>query len=293
MSEIYFHLAYSGRITDAHAIDFYDVSQALIGFQRSLALTVHAVINDEVITQAPSLRGAEIYAYPPAEGSWKTTAIVVAGVFGGIYQLGTAPRDTPLGNLISSAYDYVISECLGFHVDYSTTLGQQIDQMKRNGTLKKLPGQSRLDGVIEKSEKAVQDMHRPIVKSKTAELAKISVGFGAAEQPYDFTLDTNTYEYISYREMDDTSNTYLGRVSSYNINTYKGRIFVEGYQRAVPFELAEQSRGQRAIALITRSLARNAESRRADDAEIRFSALLVHSRSGQVKSFYILSVDAK
>ena len=36
---ISFSLKYSGGEADDHHIDLYDVSQALIGFQRSLALT--------------------------------------------------------------------------------------------------------------------------------------------------------------------------------------------------------------------------------------------------------------
>ncbi|WP_456299375.1 DUF7946 domain-containing protein [Methylocystis borbori] len=93
MVEIRFDLAFQGGSTDKHVIDFYDVAYALMGFERSLALTVHAVLNDEVITQAPALRGAQIFASPPESGSWKLTAVVVTGLGTGIYALGTAPKD--------------------------------------------------------------------------------------------------------------------------------------------------------------------------------------------------------
>lgn len=55
-ASINFDLSFGGGITDRHQIDFYDVSQALIGFQRSLALTTHLVVNGEIITQSPSLK---------------------------------------------------------------------------------------------------------------------------------------------------------------------------------------------------------------------------------------------
>jgi hypothetical protein len=70
-------LAYAGSEADNSEIDLYDVAQALIGFQRSLALTTHLVLNDEIITQAPFLKGARILAAPPEEGSWKITALVM------------------------------------------------------------------------------------------------------------------------------------------------------------------------------------------------------------------------
>jgi hypothetical protein len=98
-------LSYSGLLADRSEIDFYDVSQALVGFQLSLALTTHLILNDKIIVQAPSLKGAQILAFPTERGSWKfAAAIVTAGTIA--YQLGTAPRDTPLGHLVSSAYDY-------------------------------------------------------------------------------------------------------------------------------------------------------------------------------------------
>ena len=126
-----FTLSYSGAMADEQAIEFYDVALALIGFQRSIALTTHLVLNNEVITQAPTLRGANVIALPVEEGSWKIKAAVVGGFLAGAYQLGTAPKDTPIGHLVRSAYDYVISETLGFHLDYNKTLGQQYEDLEK------------------------------------------------------------------------------------------------------------------------------------------------------------------
>lgn len=157
-------LSYDGQAANVSEIDLYDVAQALIGFQRSLALTTHLVLNDEIITQAPSLKGAQIFTRPAEEGSWKITAIIVSA----LYTLGTAQKDTPVGNLISSVYDYVISESLGFHVDYDKTLGQQYEEYKKSKEPKVEPlPQHRLDSLIEKCEFAIKEMHRPIIKSAT------------------------------------------------------------------------------------------------------------------------------
>jgi hypothetical protein len=71
MRAIEITLSFNGGAADKNEINFYDVSQALIGFERSLALTTHLVLNGEIITQAPALKGAEILAIPPTEGSWK------------------------------------------------------------------------------------------------------------------------------------------------------------------------------------------------------------------------------
>ena len=89
-------LSYSGEAADSNAIDFYDAAQAMMGFQRTLALTTHFIINNEVITQAPSLFGAQIYCLPPESGSWKMTAVIATS----LYMITTAPQETPLGHLV-------------------------------------------------------------------------------------------------------------------------------------------------------------------------------------------------
>jgi hypothetical protein len=130
-------LNHSGNTADRNGLDLYEAGQALIGFQRSLALTAHLAINGEIITQAPSLKGARILSFPPQEGSWQTTAVVVIGA---IYAAGSITKDSPVGNFISSAYDYVIHETLGFHIDYNKTLGQQYEEYKStHPDIKRLP----------------------------------------------------------------------------------------------------------------------------------------------------------
>ena len=75
MSTVEFTLSFTGSRAELNQIDFYDVSQALVGFQRSLALTTHLILNGKIITQAPALKGAEIIATPPVAGSWKLPAV--------------------------------------------------------------------------------------------------------------------------------------------------------------------------------------------------------------------------
>jgi len=47
-----FTLSYEGSSADDHQLDFYDAAQGLISFQRTLALTIHLVVNNEIIIQA-------------------------------------------------------------------------------------------------------------------------------------------------------------------------------------------------------------------------------------------------
>ncbi|MBI4066410.1 hypothetical protein HY411_01695 [Candidatus Gottesmanbacteria bacterium] len=291
---IQFTLSYKGSSADAYEIDLYDVAQALVGFQRSLALTTHLVLNGEIITQSPSLKGARILALPPRPGSWEIIAGIVLAVGAGIYKIGTAPKDTPIGHLVRSAYDYVVSETLGVPVDYDKTLRQQIETYKRQGA--RLPdlSVSRLDSLTEKCERAIKEMHRPIVESETAQSAQVTATIDKKIVKVGNALTSSTYQYIDQTHVADSPDTLEGRVSSYNSNTFKGRIFLKDEGRPVPFELKEEARNALSVAQVTNSLTMNARFR-ANKKEIQgfitVKAFKNTSKSGQLKSLTIIQVS--
>lgn len=285
MGAVNFSLSYTGGMAASNQIDLYDAAQALIGFQRSLAITTHLVLNGNVITQAPYLRGARILSIPPESGSWK----IVASVAIALYSVGTASKETPIGHLVSSAYDYVISETLGFHVDYNKTLGQQYDEIKsKNKDIHKL-NQSQLDSVIEKCQVAIRDMHRPIANSETAEEAHISVAKGGKFVRFKHDLTINTYEYISFTERRKEAESFVGVVSSYNKNTFKGRVFVFALARPIPFELSEMARNKLVINTVVKSLAASALNEQS--VQFKFLAYRNESKSGQLKSLYVIKLS--
>lgn len=282
-------LTYEGEEADDGQLDFYDTAQALIGFERSLALTTHLVLNGKIITQAPSLKGAKIYVVPPEEGSWTIIAGIVTLGAAGVYKLGTAPRDTPLGNLVSSAYEYVILRTLGFVIDYDQTLGQQYQQVKSYDADIGEITPERMDSLIEKTETAIKQMHRPIVESKSASEAKILAITKSLTRPIGRTLTQETFERIELTERSRVA-SFDGRVSSYNMNTYRGRIYIDDEQRPIPFELADGARDPDSVATITSSLAQNATNHDRT-SDISFLAFQILSNTGRLKSLVITEVE--
>jgi hypothetical protein len=288
---ISFTLAFNGSLSDSHAIDLYDVSQALVGFQRSLALTTHLVLNDEIITQAPALKGAQILALPSEPGSWKLTAIVLAGATG-LYNASTAQSNSPLGHLVFSLYDYVISESLGFHIDYNKSLGKLYEDAQKAKTQLPVIRESQADSLIEKCSRAVEEMHRPIFKTHTAIEASITAQLSGKTTPLSTKLNLQTFEFIHETKTAEAPDAIEGRVSSYNSNTFKGRIYVEKYGRPVSFELDVPARSQRAIRLITTSLRHNAlKQYHEPGSTVHCVAFENTSRSGHLKSLKITKVS--
>jgi len=289
---VQFELSYAGADSDDHEIDLYDASQALIGFQRSLAITTHLILNGEIITQAPALKGAQIFAFPPEEGSWKTKAgILILGT--AAYNVATTPNNTPLGHLVYSAYDYIISESLGFHVDYDKSLGRLYEESKKKNIELPIVREAQLDSVIEKCSTAITEIHRPIYKTKTAETARIYTTIDGHKIPLNPTFSFESFQYIVEEFVEDEVNFIEGFVSSYNSNTYKGRIYDPAEERPISFELADQVRGEENIQLIVDSLRANAlRSFKVEPIKIYCKVRRVTTKAGHLKKYMVLAVSS-
>jgi len=276
-------LRYDGALASNNELDFYDASRALVGFQRSLALTTHLVTNGEIITQAPSLKNASIVINTPRPGSWE----VVATIIGGIWAAGTASKDTPLGHLLYSVYDYVVTQTLGFPVDYNKSLFQSHQALlaERNIT------PAKLDSLAEKTETSIGDMHRPMVKSHTATRADIYGGDKADPKiRLGRELNAASYEFLSRTELEDDESGHVGVVSSYNINTFSGRLYDFEEQRPIPFELNDEARTRRNAGLIASSLRANAIERGDRTNAISLIGRRMVSSTGRLKGLIVSSV---
>ena len=289
--QVRFQFSFSGGYADENALDLYDAAQALLGFQRSLALTTHLVLNGKIITQTPYLKGARIYALPPEAGSWKVQAVIAIGLTG-LYNLGTAQSNSPLGHIMYSLYDYVVSESLGVHVDYNKTLGVLYEEAKANKLKLHPVTQSQADSLIEKCENAIQEMHRPIYMSQTAESAEISCTLDMQDHQLHTNLDMESYHFIHQTRQADAPEEVEGRISSYNVNTFKGRIYVPAFGRPISFELSPKARTRDAARVITTSLHHNATNQGGASGSVVHAVVFRNtSKTGHLKRLTITAIS--
>ena len=82
-----------------------------------------------------------------------------------------------------------------------------------------------------------------------------------------------------------------GRISSYNINTFRGRVYIEDEQRPIPFELADTARDENAIESVTASRAKMPSSIEIEKATFHFGALKITTNTGRLKGLIILSIE--
>ncbi len=278
---IEFELTFEGGLADDGLLEFYDAARALAGFQRSLALTTHLIVNGEIITQAPAASGFQIFVPPLADGSWKVRAKIALGA---TIALGSVGRDSPVGQAVTSLYDAVLSNTMGFNVDYDKTL-QQLYYETHNG---RMITHEKIDSLCEKIESSVADMHRPIVISESATRAQVSKCWGD-QRDIGPVLSPLTYEYVRQTTTEDDDIFVVGYVSSYNINTFKGRIYSLDERRPVPFQLDETARTKSNVGVLTRSQHINGQSPFSSEALVKLTCRRMVSPTNKVKRYIVFA----
>lgn len=277
-----FTLSYTGSEASHAEIDFYDAARAMLGFQRSLALTVHLVQNGEIITQATSLKNGRILALPPRQGSWE---IIAGAVFTAAGGMALAPKDSVAGHLARSIYDYILNATLGIDVDFDSTIRLQHEGIIADRKIT----ESKLDSLLEKTQPAIVDMHRPIVFSESARRARIRFG-SDKDHTVGPALTPVTYEHATVTKKLTMPQGFEGIISSYNSNTYKGRIYLLDEKRPVSFELADTARDQDSLRRIAASLTENVVYRGNYQGQLAIKAFRHESSTGILKSLYVVQV---
>ncbi|WP_446697230.1 DUF7947 five-stranded beta-barrel domain-containing protein [Vibrio cholerae] len=85
-----------------------------------------------------------------------------------------------------------------------------------------------------------------------------------------------------------------GRVSSYNSNTFKGRIYVVAEGRPVSFELFGSAKSASSLQLIVASLSANVQKNYSDPLSNLFCKVRrITTKSGLLKSFEIYAVSTQ
>jgi hypothetical protein len=175
---------------------------------------------------------------------------------------------------------------MGFSVDYNKTLQQQYsDRIAQNHI-----SESKLDSLCEKIETSVADMHRPIVISKSANRAQIS-RCDHEIQDIGPLMTSLTYDYVKQTIHDNDEIAISGYISSYNVNTFSGRIYSIEEDRPIPFELDEQARGRRNVGLITTSQHNHGQTPFTPSALVNLSGTKLVSVTNKTKKFLITAVE--
>jgi hypothetical protein len=236
-------------------------------------------------------------ALPPEGGSWKWPVILTLGSIATAF--GTASFDSAFGYLAKSALEYVIQETLGFTPDFDETLGSDIRSYRalpsvsnENPQIAQDLSQSRFDSLIEKTESGIRAIHRPIVASGTATVASVDWGIADRRGSLDGYFDARTFQYIDITITKEDFELFCGVISSYNSNTYNGRLYMPSENRTVPFDLADTARTIPAVGKIVTSLRDNATRPSSTiRPDVCLRGVRNESVNGRLKKLYVVEVQ--
>lgn len=134
-------------------------------------------------------------------------------------------------------------------------------------------------------------MHRPIIGSKTAINAKLywypEIGHSKQIGP---EFSSHTYDYISKTSLERDTSYLDGVISSFNVNTFKGRIYVFEEKRPIPFELGVDARDRTSMYRVTSSLRANARNKNLTSGNIQLKGRRLVTSTGRLKAIVVTEV---
>ena len=181
---------------------------------------------------------------------------------------------------------------MGIHVDFNKSLGVLYEEAQKNK--QKLPEirESQADSLLEKCHTAIRELHRPIYKNQSAVEGRIVANITGRSIPMHTVLTQETYEFISDTQTTEVPEIFEGLVTSYNTNTFKGRVFIPKFGRPISFDISPIIRTPHTARIITTSLRNTAiKALEVRGSQVHLLAVRNTSRSGHLKSITILKIS--
>lgn len=216
-------IRYNGGDATENRIELYDGSTSIQGFAQALHIATHAFVNGSTIHKAPALKGAQVYLNPAKSGSFlvdisiaisKDPAVALSA--GGIFAAYTA----------APFYDFI-------KMIFGKAVGNADEEPETPAVRKALEKHEPFfDEVAEIMEGSLQRAHRPIgegVGYVTVERARSSL----------LQLDENTKDWVNTNNIVPPNGSLCGNVTRYNSITRNGRMYVDEFNRVVPFRIGE------------------------------------------------------
>jgi hypothetical protein len=257
---------YEGGIADEHQLDLYDAADSLKGLARSLVIPGHFLANGEVIHQAPWAKNVHARLLTSKPGSFETLiSLILDPQNGPLVGVATAAATTAANEF----FRYLFRKVVGDEEEHTSQITKNI--IEQNGP--------SIDALGDAIENDVVNIHRPII---TGSNNIIIMGNGNRL----VTLDQASLDYTRSTILDQEETIRIGRVSAFNANSQRGRIYDSRLRRVVPF-FPESKFNDAAAELIAWSLSQYVKDLPGD---IELTVRAVRSVGGDVKRYRVTEV---
>ena len=246
--------------------DAYDVTRSLMAYSRILAISTSLFVNGSVIKQAPYLKNAKIFIRPSRQGSFEGIFEVAIPIL-----VDATKAVTQIG--FTEYTKYLFSRAIGKKYDSQNSVARKI--ISEQG--------GAIEAVVQNLGPRFQDIHRPIASADGASQCIVVIGSGNS-----IILNPQSKEFVETTIMDSTETTYVGSVSSFNVNESSGGVFIHDEGRVVSFRSKSGKFSPAQNTVLADSLSAYAKRGRKD---VRVRGFAERANDNRLKTIKITSVS--
>ena len=260
-----FNIKFDTGVSDFDGLNMYYGADALSGFAEALAITTHAIVNNNVVTQTPAVKGFKLDFKEAHDGSY-------------IQKVSLEFTDAEAVRVVNHIGARGFIELLTFHLASPLGLNPRIE----SAAAKRWHRSSMDDSekLLDRLEGPLKRIHHPVYgqgykvtlyKSRTTMLP----------------FNEATFDYLTGSTVSEQVETIEAAVSRFNARTFTGRIIEEEDSDSISFSPLKAGLVRPSRVILVNSLKDLTEGR---FTKVGLEVRRVLSRDGRTKHLIVQSV---
>jgi hypothetical protein len=204
---------------EPNRMELYDGAKTIFGLGRALQITSHYLVTRKVVFQAPAAHAARLYLKPAKRGSYEQ---IIEIVISNKEAIAAAVVVGVTKDILKDFITFVFQGVCGIVTRTSTRIVQEIADQHR----------ADLEALEEALVGPLADAHRAVETNRARTRLKI--------EDRGITLDQDTLDHVRRKVRLPGAKKLEASISSYNINSRKGRLHNKQLGRTIPFRIEKE-----------------------------------------------------
>lgn len=215
-----FKVSYNGGTAVNGKLELYDAGRSLMGLSRAISITTHAFLNDGFVrTRADRVHGANVFLSGPRQGSFLEDVSVVFD--------DESEQRVGRSVIVPAFYDFL-------RWTWSVASGRPSGDPDTAYVRKMAERQEPILGDMSTGlESALREFQRPLSTQRDMTISFVRPRTGEL-----LRLDQESLLYVTPEVDDEITENVIGNVTKYNMLSGIGRLYDDGEERTISFDLA-------------------------------------------------------
>ena len=217
--EVEFKISYNGGTAAGGRLELYDAGRSLMGLSRAIHITTHAFLNDGVVrTRGDRVHGAAIYLSGPKQGSFLETVAVAFD--------DDSQRKVGRSVITDAFYDFL-------QWTWRAASGGVVNEPETAYVRRMAERQEPiLSDMSTGLESGLREFQRPLGQEQDMTISFLRPRAGEI-----LRLDQDTLSYVTPESDEQITTDVIGNVTKYNMLSGIGRLYDDGEERTISFDL--------------------------------------------------------